>query len=51
LDAVLGHGPQLQEGSVLLKFLVETRLKSKSFESLIGFQGFLVQKLSQKNKI
>ena len=28
---LLGFGPQLQEGIVLLKFLVETRLKSKSF--------------------
>jgi len=29
-----GPGPQLQEGSISLKFLVETRLKSESFELL-----------------
>jgi len=38
-------GPQLQDGSILLNFLVETRLKSKSFEPLIDFQMFLLQKL------
>jgi len=41
----LGPGFQLQEGSILLQFLVETRLKSVSFESVLGFLGFLVQKL------
>jgi len=38
-------GPQLQEGSILLKFLVETMLKFESFEPLISFLSFLVQKL------
>jgi len=38
-------GPQLQEGNILLTFLVETRLKSESFEALVGFLEFLVQKL------
>jgi len=31
--------------SVLLKFSLETRLKSESFEPLIDFLAFLVQKL------
>ena len=39
--------PWLQplDGSLLLKFSVKTRLKSESFEPLIDFLGFLVQKL------
>jgi len=40
---LVGPGPQLQEGSILLKFLLETRLKSGFFEPLIGFLAFLVQ--------
>jgi len=40
-----GPGPQLQGGSISLKFLVQTGLKSEFFEFLIGFMGFLVQKL------
>jgi len=36
---------QPQEGSILLKFLLETRLGSESFEPLISFLAFLVQKL------
>jgi len=32
-------------GSILLKVLLETRLQSKSFEPLIDFLRFLVQKL------
>jgi len=39
-----GPGPQPQQGSIFLAFLVETRLKSKSLELLIGFLGLLVQK-------
>jgi len=37
-----GLGPQLQdeEGSILLVFLVETRLKSEFVEPLIGFLRF-----------
>ena len=38
--------------SVTLKFALETRLKSESFEPLIDFLAFLVQKLwSQMNKL
>jgi len=37
------------DGSISLKFFVETRLKSKSFDPLIGFLEFLVQKLWPKN--
>jgi len=33
------------DGSISLKFSLETRLASKSFESLINFLAFLVQKL------
>jgi len=40
------------DGSILLKFSVETRLESKSFETLIDFVVCLVQKLWPKiNKI
>jgi len=42
---LLGPGPQPQGGSISLKFLVETTLKSESFDSLIGFLRFLVLKL------
>jgi len=38
-------GPNHKKVSVALEFFVEARLKSESFESLIGFLGFLVQKL------
>ena len=38
-------GPQLHEGRISLKILVETRLKSWSFEPLIGSLRFLVLKL------
>jgi len=43
-------GPQQQEGNTALKFLVETSLKSESFEPLIEFLTFLVQKLWQNNQ-
>jgi len=36
---------QLLGQSVLLKFSLETRLESESFEPLIDFLAFLVQKL------
>jgi len=36
---------QLLGQSVLLKFTSETRLESESFEALIDFLAFLVQKL------
>jgi len=34
---------QPREESISLKFLLEIRLKSESFEPLIGFLAFLVQ--------
>jgi len=37
-------GPTTRQ-KFLLKFLLETRLKSASFETLINFLAFLVQKL------
>jgi len=40
------------DGSILLKFLLETWLKSESFEPFIGFLSFLVEKLwPKKHKI
>jgi len=40
------------DGSILLEFSMETRLQSKSFETLLDFLAFLVQKLWPKiNKI
>ena len=43
---------QLLRQSVSLKFSLETRLESESFETLIDFLTFLVQKLwSQINKL
>jgi len=40
-----GPRPKPLDGSILLKFLLETRLKSESFDTLINLLGFLVQKL------
>ena len=37
--------------SVSLKFSLETRLESESFEPLIDFLAFLDQKLSKINKL
>ena len=53
---ILAHvawpGAQLLGQSVLLKFSLETRLESESFEPLIDFLAFLVQKLwSEINKL
>jgi len=45
---LLGPEPQPQEGNISPMFLVETRLKSESFEPLIGFLMFLVQTLWSK---
>jgi len=42
---LLGPGPQTQERSISLKLLLETRVLSQSFESLINFLGFQVQQL------
>jgi len=41
---LLDPGPQTQEGSTSLMILAEAMLKSKFFEHLISFLGFLVQK-------
>jgi len=40
---------QSNKGCISLKLAVETRLKSESFEPLIGFLAFLVQKLWKTN--
>jgi len=53
---ILAHvawpGAQPLDQSVLLKFSLESRLKSESFEPLIDFLVFLVQKLWSKiNKL
>jgi len=45
-----GPRPKLLDGSILLKFLLETRLESESFEHFIGFLGIQVQKLWPKNQ-
>jgi len=48
-EVVFGHvawsTAQLLGQRISLKFSLETRLESKSFESLIDFLVFLVQKL------
>ena len=40
-----GHGRQPLGGSISLKFLLETRLQSESFDTLDDLLGFRVQKL------
>ena len=40
-----GPGQQLLGGSILLKFLLETKLQSESFDTLDDLLGFRVQKL------
>ena len=40
-----GPGANFQKVSISLKFLLETRLESESFEPLISFLAFLVQML------
>jgi len=40
-----GSGRQPLGGSILLKFLLETRLQSESFDTLDDLLGFRVQKL------
>ena len=40
-----GPGRQPLHGSTSLKFLLETRLKSESFDTLDDLLGFRVQKL------
>jgi len=43
-----GPGRQLLVGSISLKFLLETRLQSESFDTLDDLLGFPVQKLGCK---
>jgi len=40
-----GPRPELVDGSVLLNFSLETRLKSKFFDTLDDLLGFWAQKL------
>jgi len=42
---LFGPRPKPLDGSISLKFLLETRLKSESFDTLIDLVGFCVQKL------
>jgi len=42
---LLGPAAHLQDGSISLKFLLTLKLKSESFEPLIDFLMFLVQKI------
>ena len=43
-----GPGPKSLDGGILLKFLLETRLQSESFDTLDNLLGFQVQKLWSK---
>jgi len=40
-----GHGCQPLGGSISLKFLLETRLQSESFDTFVDLLGFWFQKL------
>jgi len=42
---VLGAKKRLLDGSISIKFLLKTRLKSESFDTSIDLLGFMVQKL------
>jgi len=42
---LLGPGRQPLDGSILLKFLLKTRLQSESFDTLDDLLGFWVQKI------
>jgi len=44
-----GPGPEPPDDSISLKFLLETRLESESFDTLDDLLGFQVQKLWSKN--
>ena len=44
-----GAGPYSLDGLFDSSFLLEARLEAESFEPLIGFLAFLVQKLWSKN--
>jgi len=46
---LFGPRPKLLDGSISLKFSLETRPESNSFETLIGFLRFQVQKLWPNN--
>jgi len=41
----LALGPNRLDGNILLKFILETRLKSESFDTLDDLLGFLLEKL------
>jgi len=41
----LALGPKLLDSSISLKFLLETKLQSESFDTLDDLLGFQVQKL------
>jgi len=45
-----GPGRQPLGGSILLKFLLETRLQSESFDTLVDLLGFRVQKFGKVHK-
>jgi len=44
-----GPRPKPLDGSISLKFLLETKLESESFDTLDNLLGFWVQKLRPKN--
>jgi len=45
LLGIFSPGPIVLDGSISLKFLLETRLESESFDTLDDLLGFRVQKL------
>jgi len=45
LHLALGPGPKPPDGTILLKFLLETRLKSESFDALDNLLSFRAQNL------
>jgi len=47
----LGPGRQQLDGSISLKFLLDSRLQSEPFDTLDDLLGFRVQKLSKLVKI
>jgi len=50
LSQVTWPWAQLLDGSISLKFFLQTRLESKYFEPLISLAAFLVQKLRPKTQ-
>jgi len=49
LATLSGPGLKLLDGSISLKFILETRLKFESFDTLDDLLGFRVQKLKRIN--